>query len=121
MNEQLIELTEQLLKYNQDFLTLYTEGRETNEQKDFFEYVKPFADEVAKVNKEWTTRLRVWLDENKQNHLYPHQVDSISEHIERLSIQAFYPETSKTRFLNAQRTVEYFLKELGEELKNKKG
>ncbi len=117
MQEELIQLTKQLFDYNQRFLTYYHEVRETGEQKPFFEFVKPFADEVAKVNGDWKTLMKVWLNENETSHLHLHQLESVSEHIERLSIQAFFPETSRSRFLNAQRTVEYFLTETISQMK----
>lgn len=112
MQEQLIQLTEQLADFNQRFLNYYNEAREKREQKPFYEFVKPFATEVAKVNECWNSLLKAWLRENQANHLNQHQADSVSEHIERLSIQAFYPETSRSRFLNAHRTVDYFLNEV---------
>ena len=117
MQKQLVYLTEQLYEYNQKFLVYYNEIRETKEQKPFFEFVKPFADEVAKLNDDWKTLMKAWLNENETSHIHFHQLESVSEHIERLSIQAFFPETSRSRFLNAQRTVEFFLTETINQLK----
>lgn len=117
MVKQITLLTEQLFEYNCLFLKLYKETREKQEQKDFYTIVKPFADEVKIVNDNWSKYLKEWLKGNSKQHLHIQQVDSIYEHIERLSIQAFYPKTSKSKFLNSQRTVDYFLSELLIELK----
>ncbi|MGG5253833.1 DUF1798 family protein [Neobacillus sp. SM06] len=117
MQEQLVYLTKQLYEYNQKFLVYYNEVRGTKEQKPFFEFVKPFADEVAKVTGDWKTLMKAWLIENETSHIHLHQLESVSEHLERLAIQAFFPETRRSRFLNAQRTVEYFLTETINQLK----
>lgn len=112
MSGQLVELTNQLIHYNQEISAIYQEAREKKEQKPFYECVKPFAEKVAEANKMWRNLLKRWISENSPQHLHEHQVESVYEHIERLSIQAFYPETSRSRFLNAHRTVDYFLKEV---------
>ena len=60
--------------------------------------------------------MRKWLSETNHKHLHLKQIDMTAEHIEQLSIQSFFPKTSKTRFLNANRTVEFFLLEVLKEV-----
>jgi hypothetical protein len=112
MSEEIIPLTEKLLYYNGLFMKYYQEGRETGIKYDFHEVVKPFANEVKDINDQWKRAMKKWLSETDYKHLHLKQVDTTAEHIEQLSIQSFFPETSKTRFLNANRTVEYFLLEI---------
>ena len=112
MFEEIIPLTEKLLYYNGLFMKYYQEGRETGIKYDFHEVVKPFANEVKDINDQWKRAMKKWLSETDYKHLHLKQVDTTAEHIEQLSIQSFFPETSKTRFLNANRTVEYFLLEI---------
>jgi hypothetical protein len=112
MSEEIIPLTEKLLYYNGLFMKNYQEGRETGIKYDFYEVVKPFANEVKDINDQWKRAMKKWLSETDYKHLHLKQVDTTAEHIEQLSIQSFFPETSKTRFLNANRTVEYFLLEI---------
>jgi hypothetical protein len=112
MSEEIIPLTEKLLYYNGLFMKYYQEGRETGIKYDFHEVVKPFANEVKDINDQWKRVMKKWLSETDYKHLHLKQVDTTAEHIEQLSIQSFFPETSKTRFLNANRTVEYFLLEI---------
>jgi hypothetical protein len=117
MSEEIIQLTEKLLNYNRLFMKYYQEGREKGVKHDFHEVIKPFANEVKEVNDQWKQVMKKWLSETNHKHLHLKQVDTTSDHIEQLSIQSFFPETSKTRFLNANRTVEYFLIEILKEVK----
>lgn len=117
MSEEIIQLTEKLLAYNGLFMKYFQEGRETGTKYDFHGVIKPFANEVKEINDLWKRAMKKWLSETNHKHLHLKQIDTTSEHIEQLSIQAFFPETSKTRFLNFNRTVEYFLLEILKEVK----
>jgi hypothetical protein len=94
--------------------------RKEQKAKDFYQTVKPFADEVKPVNDAWKIDMTLWLKENSPKRLNINQVNSTSDQIEQLSVQAFFPETSKSRFLNTQRTIEFFLTEVLLELNHKK-
>ena len=118
MSREIIELTQKLLVFNDLFMKYYQQGRETGIKHDFHEVIKPFANEVKDINDQWKQSIKKWLSKTDHKHLHLKQVDTTSEHIEQLSIQAFFPETSKTRFINANRTVEYFLLEVLKEVKN---
>ncbi|MGF6948670.1 hypothetical protein QF028_001175 [Neobacillus sp. B4I6] len=117
MSEEIIQLTEKLLAYNSVFMKYYLEGRESGLKHDFHEVIKPFANEVKEINDQWKHAMKKWLSETDHKHLHLKQIDTTSEHIDQLSIQSFFPETSKTRFLNANRTVEFFLLEILKEVK----
>lgn len=117
MNEEIVQLTEELLNYNRLFLHYFEEARLQTERKDFYQVVKPFADEVKKVMDDWSMYLLKWLKTSNSKHLNINQVTSTCGLIEQLSVQAFYPETSKSRFLNSQRAIEYFLSEVVKEVK----
>lgn len=121
-DSKIYQLTERLLKYNQQFLLFYQQARETQEKKDFNLTIKPFVDEVKQVKDEWKAEMNSWLHNSSPKHIHLKQIDSISDQIEQISVQAFFPETSKSRFLNTQRTIEYFLteviKELGKETRD---
>lgn len=112
MMDDIYRLTEKLLVYNGLCLNYYQQGRERQEKKDFYAVIKPFADEVKEVNEEWKDMMKKWLSSSSPGHIHLKQIDSISDHIEKLSIQAFFPETSKSRFINTHRTVDYFLQEV---------
>ena len=117
MQAEILDLTEKLFSYNQFCLKMYLEVKEKGLKKDFHEDIKPFADEVKKMNHAWKQLMQLWLKQNPHKHLHLKQITTTSEHIDQLSIQAFFPETSRSRFLNANRTVEYFLLEILKELR----
>ncbi|MGG1675179.1 YppE family protein [Neobacillus sp. NRS-1170] len=112
MKTEIIDLTEKLLQYNRLFLKYYQEGREQGIKYDFHETIKPFADEVKIVNDQWKDAIKAWLKKGSHKHIHGKQIDTTSEHIAQLSIQCFFPESSRTRFLNTHRTIEYFLLEI---------
>ncbi|MFS0776343.1 DUF1798 family protein [Neobacillus sp. 3P2-tot-E-2] len=116
MSEEILELTKRLLNYNHSFMNYYEEAREKGTIHDFHEVIKPFANEVKKVAQEWAVLMKSWLVINPQKHLHLKQIDTTLDHIDQLSIQAFFPKTSRSRFLNANRTVEFFLLEIVKEL-----
>lgn len=112
MESTIYELTERLLTYNTSFLNYFQLARETGEKQDFHQMIKPFVDEVMAANNEWKSLMKKWLADLTFKHIHEKQVETTADHIEKLAIQCFFPETSKSRFLNSQRTVEYFLREV---------
>lgn len=121
MSEEIISLTEKLLTYNHIFMKYYQEGRETGIKHDFHEVIKPFVNNVKAINDEWKRAMTKWLSVTDHKHLHLKQIATTSEHIEQLSIHAFFSETSRKRFLDTHRTVEFFLQEILKEVKKKKG
>ncbi|MCM3566827.1 DUF1798 family protein [Neobacillus mesonae] len=117
MDMKTIELTEKLLHYNNLFLYHYNEVRENGIKQDFYHTIKPFVDEVEALNNEWKISMEKWLGKNDPKHIHLKQVETTAEHIKNLAIQCFFPETSKSRFLNSQRTVEFFLEDVLIEMK----
>ncbi|WP_180960287.1 YppE family protein [Neobacillus cucumis] len=117
MSEEILQLTEKLLQYNELFLKNYQAGRETGITHDFNEVIKPFVDEVKEINDQWNRAIKEWLPKVDTQYLHLKQIDTTSSHIEQLSVQSFFPETSKSRFLNFHRAVEYVLSEVVRELR----
>lgn len=114
--KKIVQLTKRLLQYNRSFLEYYTDAREKELTYDFEGVIKPFVYEVKTALVNWNTEVRQWLNMNPQKHLHLKQVETSIDHIEQMSIQAFFSKTSKSRFLNANRTVDFFLTELLKEL-----
>ncbi|WML40335.1 DUF1798 family protein [Neobacillus sp. OS1-2] len=117
MAEEILNLTEKLLQYNHLFIKYYQDGRETGITHDFENVIKPFVDEVSVITNQWKNAMKMWLSGSNHKHLHLKQIETTAEHIEQLSVQAFFPKTSKSRFLNSGRTVEYFLLEVIKEVK----
>lgn len=108
----LMQMTEMLLEYVEISDSRYKQVKESGEKGDFYNEVKPFADEVKSINDRWKEEAREWVSIHKPRNLYSQQIESASEHIEMVSIQAFFPETSRTRFINYVNSAVYVLKQL---------
>ncbi|WP_019155980.1 YppE family protein [Robertmurraya massiliosenegalensis] len=117
MNETLLELTEKLLAYIEQISDKFEEVKETKVKGDFFLEVKPFADEVNGVKEEWHHLAVKWIEENKPKYLHVKQIESTSEQMELLSVQAFFPDTSRTRFINYWQSARFILTSLKDLLK----
>ncbi|AND41196.1 MULTISPECIES: YppE family protein [Cytobacillus] len=117
----LLQMTEQLLECVEISDSRFKKVKESGEKGDFYNEVKPFADDVKSINERWKEEALEWIGIHKPRNLYPQQIESAAEHIELVSIQAFFPETSKTRFINYVNSAVYVLKQLiklvGEEKK----
>ena len=118
MNElnQLNELTEKLIKASDYLLQTFNKVKESGKQEDFYDLVRPYANEIKQLNDRWKLLAKDWIQKNKPLYLNAIQIDSASDHLEVISIQAFFPQTSKKRFLDSHKSVIYILHALQEEL-----
>ncbi|MFT8321176.1 MAG: YppE family protein [Bacillus sp. (in: firmicutes)] len=114
--KQLKENTNLLAEAADHLMKTFHKVKATGEAEDFYEVVRPFANEVKQLNDEWKEPAIIWVQENKPVYLNGAQIQSASDHLEIISIQAFYPETSKKRFLDAAKSVQYILQVLLNEL-----
>jgi hypothetical protein len=108
----LLRMTEMLLEYVEISDSRYKKVKESGEKGDFYNEVKPFADEVKSINDRWKEEARKWISIHKPRNLYSQQIDSAAEHIEMVSIQSFFPDASRTRFINYVNSAVYVLKQL---------
>ncbi|MDQ0271038.1 YppE family protein [Cytobacillus purgationiresistens] len=118
--DHLIELTRQMLIYIDDIENRYAQGRESGEKGDFYSEVKPFADKVKEDNDKWLILATEWVNCHHPKNLHSQQIVSAFEQIETLSVQAFFPETSKTRFINQLNSAKYILNVLLSSMEQKK-
>lgn len=118
---ELINLTKRLLNYTFSISERYVRTRDLQESGDFYKEVKPFADEVKLINDQWKSEAVQWITLNRPKNLFVQQIESTHENIETVSIQAFYPETSKTRFTNLIVSSQYVLNRFLQTLNEKMG
>ncbi|MET3696073.1 uncharacterized protein DUF1798 [Bacillus oleivorans] len=120
MEGKLLELTEALLQKTYQIKTIFEEVKKTNQERDFYQEVKPFADEVKAKLDQWEPLAIEWLKDNPVKHLHPQQITHTAENLDMISIQCFFPKTSLTRFRHYAESVEYVLKNLLLAIQNKK-
>ena len=107
--KELLQLTKKLLSYVDTLSLKYMKVRETGESGDFFGEVKPFADAVKEVNDEWKREAYEWIKVRGPKNLYNQQIDSAYDHIETISVQAFFPNTSRSRFNDVVASAKFIL------------
>ncbi len=117
MYKQLDQLTKQLLKYNDEMLQMAEQAARDSEQPDFFGTVKPFVDEVKQVVDEWKKEALAWIQSARPKYIYPQQIETTSENIEKVAIEAFYPTTKFNRMKQFHQSIEYTLLLVSERLK----
>ncbi|WNS73993.1 YppE family protein [Bacillus sp. DTU_2020_1000418_1_SI_GHA_SEK_038] len=120
-NVELSNLSNQLLNYIFFLSERYDKARELQKSGDFYKEVKPFADEVKITNDEWKKKAVQWIKLNRPKNLFVQQIESTYENIEAISVQAFYPETSKSRFTNLIVSSQYVLDRLLQTVKEEMG
>ncbi|WP_316569822.1 DUF1798 family protein [Neobacillus sp. YIM B06451] len=117
MPETLESLTAKLIDYNRKANETFTKTRERNADGDFFQEVKPFADEVKRASDRWREEASRQAEFLSGVGITQRQIEMAAEHIEKLSIQAFFVKTSRYTFVNSSRTVDFTLHDLMEKLR----
>jgi hypothetical protein len=104
------QLTSELLEMNGEVLRIYKETRERGEEGDFYKEVKPFADQAKEKIDHWQEMALKWMKEERPKNLHPSQIINTAENLEMISIQAFFPKASYSRFISHSQSVHYVLK-----------
>jgi len=104
---KLKELTNQLRDKLILSLERYENVRQTKNQYDFFESVKPFGDEVHHMTSLWKEQVLQWIKLERPKNVYPAQIENVVDQINELVIKAFYPDTSYKRFKSTYQSVLY--------------
>lgn len=115
----LLTLNNSLMNYLDKISVKFDEVKESKEKGNFYLEVKPFADEVKEVNDKWKMVAIEWIKNRNPKNLHEKQIESAYEQIELLSVQAFYPDTSKTRFINYFQTVRFILLSINDQIEKK--
>ncbi|MHC0035763.1 YppE family protein [Pseudoneobacillus sp. C159] len=109
MNVQLKETTMELIRIlefvREQFETVKTSGKEG----DFYSEVKPFAERVKLLLDQWSSLAVNYIQLEKPTYLNENQLHTTYDHIEKISIQCFYPKTSRKIFLNSLRSAQFVL------------
>ena len=112
MEQKLLALTEELLQKTYHIKSTFEEVKKANQERDFYQEVKPFADDVKGKLDQWEPLAIEWLKNNPVKYLHPQQITHTAENLDMISIQCFFPKTSLTRFRHYAESVEYVLKNL---------
>ncbi|WKB37168.1 YppE family protein [Terrilactibacillus sp. S3-3] len=81
------------------------EGYETN----FYEEVKPFADDVQQLVDDWKPLALAWIKERRPQYLFPQQINDTSDNLTIIAVTAFQKDTRRRRFLETIKSIDYVL------------
>ncbi|MEL4024671.1 YppE family protein [Lysinibacillus endophyticus] len=106
---QLIEQTKLLLLECDASKDRFFKQRELDASPQFFEEVKPHADEIQLLLKNWKHNAMNWIKEKNPRYIHKMQIDNVEDAMNQFVVQSFYKETSKKRFLQSVQSVHYTL------------
>jgi hypothetical protein len=106
-----------LLQYNEKLTDVYKDVKNTNKAADFYDVVKPTADEIKDILDRWKLLVLDWVKYEKPKYLHPNQIESTYENVIAISVQAFFPDTREKRFMELIRSTRYIYEIIIEELK----
>jgi hypothetical protein len=107
---QLISLSNKLLTYIEKAHERFELSKLEGIRGDFPTEVKPFADEVKDTAGIWKEAAVSWVNENRPKNLHSNQIETAADYLEVISVQAFFPETSRKRFIDQIQSVQYILR-----------
>lgn len=106
---ELKDLTAKLKKLNNQAYEYYKFYSQSEGEADFFEEVKPFADEVKDTLEVWTPSVLKWVEWEKPSDLHPAQIDQLVENFEILSVTCFQRDSKKKKLMERYKSIEYTL------------
>ncbi|WP_226676974.1 YppE family protein [Mesobacillus jeotgali] len=109
MENNILALSKKLLVDVQTAHKRFQLSKEEGVRGDFHSEVKPFADDVKLAADEWRESAGQWVRNNRPKNLHANQIETAADYLEVISVQAFFPETSKKRFLDQIQSVEFIL------------
>ncbi|MBS8264649.1 DUF1798 family protein [Mesobacillus boroniphilus] len=109
MENNILTLSKKLLVNVETAHKRFQHSKEEGVRGDFHTEVKPFADEVKLAADAWREIAAQWVKSNRPKNLHANQIETAADYLEVISVQAFFPETSKKRFLDQLQSVEFIL------------
>jgi hypothetical protein len=112
MNAKLKSITTELLQLLEYIKVKYETVKENGKEGDFFLEVRPFAERVKQLLDQWHSLAIHYIQLEQPLYLNESQLITTYDHIEKLSIQCFYPKTSRKLFLNSTRSAQFVLESI---------
>lgn len=106
---QLKRQINELRALNEEAFKYFQRYRIGDEEADFYEHVKPFADNVREKLEESVPHILRFLERAKPAYVHPQQIDQLAENFEMVSVTCFQKDTKKKRFNEQYKSIEYTL------------
>jgi hypothetical protein len=90
----------------------YEQRKESGLEGDFLTEVKPVADEVKVLLDQWIVIAAQWIQIEKPPYINEKQLTATYDHIEKISIQSFYPKSSRKIFIDSYQSAQFVLQSI---------
>lgn len=110
--ENIYQQTVQLINITNKANEQYNQRRETGEKGDFYQEVKPFADQSHVILNQWKKEASDFLIHHPKKNIHQNQIAATAENLELIVVQCFFPETSYKRFKSYVQSSLYVLEQL---------
>ncbi|HYK74541.1 MAG TPA: YppE family protein [Pseudoneobacillus sp.] len=112
MEDQLESLSKTLLDQLEKIRIQFEKSKSSGQESDFYSEVKPFADLVKKTCDDWLEIATKWIQTEDPKFINKKQIETTYENIEKIGIQAFYPNTSRKHFLSSFQSSQFVLQSI---------
>ena len=102
-------ITANLLDACEQAIARFYTMRERNAEPDFFNDVKPYADNMRTQLQIWRELAYEWIIVNEPKYMHKQQIDHAYDAMEQFFVQSFYKATSKKRFIQSVQSTKYTL------------
>lgn len=106
---ELLAMTTKLLAVCDEAAARFYDMRERDAEPDFFNEVKPYADEMRAQLEIWQQLAYEWITANQPKYMRKQQIDHAREAMEQFIVQSFYKATSKKRLIQSIESTKYTL------------
>jgi hypothetical protein len=112
MDGELVLNTKRLIDFLERGKDQFEQSKSSGHEGDFFLEVKPFADMVKETLDVWVIIAKKWIQSERPPFINETQLDTTYDHIEKISIQSFYPKTSRKIFISSFQSSQYVLQSI---------
>lgn len=102
-------LTANLVEACNQAIERFYDMRERDAEPDFFNDVKPYADNMHTQLQIWRELAYKWITANQPKYMHKQQIDHACDAMEQFFVQSFYKATSKKRFIQSVQSTMYTL------------
>ncbi|KYG58848.1 YppE family protein [Planococcus maritimus] len=93
-------------------LSRFKKMRELDADPDFFQDVKPYADDWHAAIEEWKDASLLFIRNERPKYVHKLQIDNAAEGMGQVFVQSFYKDTSKKRFVQTIQAAQYTIQTL---------
>ncbi len=105
--EMLQQITTQLYEECDNSWTRFMQFREQQYEPDFFDEVRPYANQIHELLNEWQQLAEQFIVEYHPKYVHMVQINNAAEQIDQFVVQSFYIKTSKKRLYQSIQAAKY--------------